>query len=185
MVDRLRTIVLLLVAIVMVPGVSFGDPASFVVNTNSRVSLKTEAPLETIIGTVATPSGTPLEHRAVTGTIAVDLAKPQEAKGLIKVVLNAVRTGVDRRDTHMRSADFLDSEENDVNRYAGTIAHIELAPEQAEAQKRFGFTADNLRVKTKFSTRFTNHDMKVPRLLILKLSDDIEVETDLILVKAQ
>src|SRR5207253_2900084 len=67
---RLRTVLLLLFAIITVPGVSFGESASFVVNTNSRASFKTEAPLETIIGTVATPSGTPVESRNVTGTIA-------------------------------------------------------------------------------------------------------------------
>ena len=150
--------------------------------------------------------------------------KPQDAKGTIKVDLNAVRTGVDRRDAQMRSASFLDTEKGDVNRYAvfeikhvelagplapgkevpakirgtftvrgkpietladGTITYIKLPPEQLESQKRFGFTADNLRVKTRLVTRFTNHGMQVPELLILKLSDDIQVETDLILVKSQ
>jgi len=224
MIVRIRTAALGALGIVLVAGIASADPASFVVNTNSRVSFKTEAPLETIVGTVVTPGGTPMEQRAVIGTIAVDLAKPQEAKGVIKVDLNAVKTGADRRDQHMRSADFLDSEKNDANRWAifdikhvelsgplvpgkevpakihgtfsvrgklietvaaGTITHIKLTPEQVEQQKRFGFTADNIRVKTKFMTRFTNHDMKVPQLLIMKVPDDIEVETDLILVKGQ
>src|SRR5881396_2279538 len=58
----------------------------------------------------------------------VDLAKPQDARGTIKVDLNAVRTGVDRRDSHMRSKDFLDSEANDANRYAiFDVKQIELA----------------------------------------------------------
>ena len=217
-----RLIALLLFVVALTPCAAWADTATFVVNTNSRASFKTEAPLETIVGTVASPGGTPLPERAVTGTMNVDLAKPQDARGTIKVDLNAVRTGVDRRDSHMRSKDFLDSEANDANRYAifdvkqielagplvpgkdvpakihgtftvrgkpvdrraeGTVTYIKLTPEQAEQQKRFGFTQDNLRVKMKFDTKFTNHDMKVPQLLILKLSDDILVETDLILVK--
>lgn len=36
-----------------------------------------------------------MERRAVTGTVVVDLAKPNETRGAIKVDLNAVRTGVD------------------------------------------------------------------------------------------
>ena len=63
------------------------------------------------------------------------------------------------------------------------VSYIKLTPEQVEAQKRFGFTAENLRVKAKLGTKFTNHNMQVPQILILKVSDDIQVETDLILVK--
>ena len=57
--------------------------------TNSRASFKTEAPLETIICAVATPGGTPVEQRAVTGSITVDLAKTQDVRGTIKVDLAA------------------------------------------------------------------------------------------------
>ena len=217
-----RRVLLLLFTLTALLMAAWADTATFVVNTNSRASFKTEAPLETIIGTVATPGGTPVEQRAVTGSITVDLAKPHEARGTIKVDLAAVRTGVDRRDAHMRSKDFLDTDAGDVNRWAtfdiknvelagslqpgrevpakvrgtftvrgepierlaeGTVTYVKLTPEQAEVQKRFGFTGDNLRVKLKFDTKFTNHAMQVPQLLILKLSDDILVETDLILVK--
>ena len=54
---------------------------------------------------------------------------------------------------------------------------------KSHAAAALGIGRHNLRVKMKFDTKFTNHDMKVPQLLILKLSDDILVETDLILVK--
>jgi hypothetical protein len=53
------------------------------------------------------------------------------------------------------------------------------------AQKRYGFTAENLRVTAKFNTSFTNHGMQIPQLLILKVSNDIQLEADLVLVLAQ
>ncbi len=62
------------------------------------------------------------------------------------------------------------------------ITYITLTPAQVDAQKRFNFPAD-LRVKAKFATTFTNHNMQVRPILILKVSDDIQVEADLILVR--
>ena len=219
-----RTILVLSLALTALPVTVWAEVANFVVNPNSRASFKTDAPLETVIGTVASPSGTPPEQRAVSGVIRIDLAKPQEARGTIKVDLTAVRTGADRRDAQMRSKDFLDTDAGEANRYAtfdvkhvelagplepgkdvpakvrgtftvrgkpierlaeGTITYVKLTPEQAEQQKRFGFTGDNLRVRLKFDTKFTNHGMQVPQVLVLKLSDEIQVETDLILVKQQ
>jgi len=63
------------------------------------------------------------------------------------------------------------------------ITYITLTPEQVESQKRFGFTSDNLKVRAKFATTFTNHGMQVPQLLFLKVSDDIQLETDLTFVR--
>jgi len=65
----------------------------------------------------------------------------------------------------------------------GTVTYIKLSPDQVEAQKRFGFTSDNLKVRVKLATTFTDHAMQVPQLLILKLSNDIAIETDLTFVK--
>jgi polyisoprenoid-binding protein YceI len=65
----------------------------------------------------------------------------------------------------------------------GTVTYIKLSPEQVEAQKRFGFTSDNLKVRAKLATTFTDHAMQVPQLLMLKLSNDIAIETDLTFVK--
>jgi len=65
----------------------------------------------------------------------------------------------------------------------GTVTYIKLSHDQVEAQKRFGFTSDNLKVRVKLATTFTDHAMQVPQLLILKLSNDIAIETDLTFVK--
>jgi polyisoprenoid-binding protein YceI len=197
--------------------VADAQPRMFKANYTSRATFKTEAPLETVVGTTG-------GEAAVTGEIALDLARPQDAKGTIRVDLNAIKTGIDRRDAAMRGKGFLDSEGNETNRWAvfdvkgveiggplepgkpmpakvrgtftvrgkpidtmadATVYYLRLTPEQIESQKRFGLTAETLRVTAKFHTTFTNHGMQVPQLLILKLSNDIQVETDLVLVLAQ
>jgi hypothetical protein len=52
-----------------------------------------------------------------------------------------------------------------------------------EAQKRFGFTSDNIKVRAKFGTTFTNHGMQVPQLLFLKVANQLELEADLTFVR--
>ena len=197
-------------------GAATAQPRTFNVNYTSRATFKTDAPLETIVGTTA-------GQGAVTGSVVVDPARPQDAKGTVRVDLNALKTGIDRRDTHMRSKDFLDSEANETNRWAVfeikgidvagplepgkatpakargtltirgkpietvadcTINYLRLTPEQIEGQKRYGFSAENMRVTAKFATAFTNHGMQVPQLLFLKVSNDIQLETDLVLILA-
>jgi polyisoprenoid-binding protein YceI len=190
------------------------DPRTFNVNYTSRATFKTDAPLETVVGTTA-------GQGSVSGSVVVDPLRPQEARGTVRVDLNALKTGIDQRDAAMRGKNFLDTEASEANRYAvfevksvdiagplepgkstparvrgtltirgkpietvaeSTITYLRLSPEQLEGQKRFGFTAENLRVAAKFATTFTNHGMQVPKLLVFKVSNEIELETDLILV---
>jgi polyisoprenoid-binding protein YceI len=201
---------------VLARGVTEAQPRTFNVNYTSRATFKTEAPLETIVGTTG-GQGT------VAGNVSLDPARPQDARGTIRVDLNAVKTGIDRRDAQMRSNTFLDSEGNEANRWAvfevkaiemggplepgktvpakvrGTLTirgkpvetvadsavyYLRLTPDQVESQKRFGFTTESLRVNAKFATTFTNHGMQVPQLLILKVSNAIQIEADLVLVLA-
>ena len=209
---------LALVAILLAGwSVAAAEPRAFNVHYTSRATFKTEAPLETVIGTTGGEGG------GVTGRVSLDPARPQDVTGTIKVDLNTLKTGIDRRDAAMRGKNFLDSEGNETNRYAVfeakgaevggplepgkttpakvrgtltirgkpietvadcTINYIRLSPEQIEAQKRYGFTAENLRVTAKFNTSFTNHGMQVPQLLVLKVSNEIQIEADLVLVLA-
>src|SRR5262249_25956867 len=64
-----------------------------------------------------------------------------------------------------------------------TVTWIKLTPEEVEAQKRFGFTADNIRVRARFATPFTDHGLKIPAILFYKVSNDIQLETDLTFVR--
>src|SRR6266850_1169536 len=179
----------------------------------SYTTFKSDAPLETVVGHTA--------DTGLQGELAVDPARPQAAKGTVKVDMNTVRTGIDKRDADMRGKQYLETDieanrwvtfevqsaelagplesgkpvaakirglltikQKPVERVAdGTVTYIKLSPDQIEAQKRFGFTSDNLKIRAKLATTFTDHAMQVPQLLLLKLSNDIAIETDLTFVK--
>ena len=179
----------------------------------SYATFKSDAPLETVVGHTA--------DTGLVGELTVDPAKPQAARGTVKVDMNTVRTGIDKRDADMRGKPYLETEV-DANRWVtfdvkqveitgplepgkampakihgtltvkqkpvervadGTVTYIKLTPEQVEQQKRFGFTSDNIKVRTKLATTFTDHAMQVPQLLILKLSNEIAIETDLTFIR--
>lgn len=40
-------------------------------------------------------------------------------------------------------------------------------------------------MRARFATTFTNHGMQVPPMLVLKVSNDIQLEADLTFVRAQ
>ncbi len=179
----------------------------------SRATFKSDAPLETFVGNTAADG--------VAGTLTVDPARPQAASGTVKVDMNLVRTGVDKRDADMRGKNFLDTEveanrwvtfemksveiagplepgkaipakvrgiltvkQKPVERTAdATVTWIKLTPEQVESQKRFGFTVDNIKVRARLATTFTDHGMQVPQQLFFKVSNDIQLETDLTFVR--
>jgi polyisoprenoid-binding protein YceI len=204
---------LVVVAAAVIPAAAAAQTINFkLLPRYSYTTFKSDAPLETVVGHT-TDTG-------LQGELAVDPARPQAARGTVKVDMNTVRTGIDRRDADMRSKPYLETEieanrwvtfevqsaelggplesgkpvparirgllivkQKPVERVAeGTVTYIKLAPDQVEAQKRFGFTSDNLKVRAKLATTFTDHAMQIPQLLILKLSNDIAIETDLTFV---
>ena len=175
----------------------------------SRATFKSDAPLETFVGNTAA--------EGIDGTLSLDPARPQAASGSVKVDMNLVKTGIEKRDADMRSKGYLDTEveanrwvtfevtgveiagplepgkmvpakvkgiltvkQKPVERVAdATVTWIKLTPEEVEAQKRFGFTADNIKVRARFATTFTDHGLKIPAILFYKVSNDIQLETDL------
>ena len=205
---------LALAATAALPHAAVAEPISFKLLSNySRATFKTDAPLETIVGTTA--------GSAVTGTLRVDLANPAAGQGSIKVDLSTLNSGVAKRDQDMQEPRYLDTA-NEANRFAvfeikridiagpleagrevvakvkgilnikqkpvetvvdARVTYVRLTPEQVEAQKRFGFTRDNLKIRAAFATTFTNHNMSVPELLLLKVSNEIQLETDLTFVR--
>ncbi|HET7340188.1 MAG TPA: YceI family protein [Methylomirabilota bacterium] len=203
-----RGLTLAALLIALAPAAASAQAISFKLAPRySFATFKTDAPLETVVGHTA--------DAGIDGALTVDPARPQAAAGTVKVDMNAVRTGVDKRDTDMRGKSYLDTDveanrwvtfevksvevgaplesgkpvparirglltvkQKPVERVAeGTVTYIKLSPEQVEQQKRFGFTSDNIKVRTKLATSFTDHAMQVPQLLILKLSNDIAIET--------
>ena len=207
---------LIVVGLALVPASALADVISFKLLPNySRATFKSDAPLETFVGNTTA--------EGIQGTLNVDPARPQEGKGSVRVDMNQVRTGIEKRDADMRAKSYLDTEveanrwvtfevksveingplvvgrdvpakiigiltvkQKPVQRAAdGTVTWIKLTPEQVEAQKRFGFMSDNIKVRAKFATTFTDHGMQVPQLLMLKVANDIQLETDLTFVRAQ
>ncbi len=203
---------LAVLAVVLSPPPVLSQSRVYDVFRLSTATFKTEAPLETIVGTTA--------GGGVSGSVIVDLAKPERTTGTIRVDLATVKTGMDRRDEAMRSEQFLDTG-REINRFAvfdikgveiggalepgkelpariaGTLSvkgkptdldaaarvtYLRLAPEQVDPL-RSGFTSEMIRVKVRFDTSFTNHGMRIPQFYFLRLSDDIQLEADLTLVR--
>jgi polyisoprenoid-binding protein YceI len=196
------------------PAPAAADTASYKLLPNySRATFKSDAPLETFVGNTAADG--------VQGSVTMDPARPQDAKGTVRVDLTTVKTGIEKRDADMRSKNYLDTEV-EANRWAvfdvkgvditgplqpgketpakvrgtltikqkpvdivadATVTYIKLTPEQVEGQKRFGFAGENIKVRAKFGTTFTNHGMQIPQLLFLKVANDIQLETDLTFVR--
>lgn len=192
------------------------EPITFALMKNqSRTTFKSDAPLETVVGT-ATAEG-------LDGALTVDPARPQAATGMVRVDMNRVRTGIDQRDADMRNPSYLDTgveanrwvtfevtgveiagplqpsvpvpvrvrgiltvKQRPVERVAeATVTYVKLAPEQLEIQKRFGFTADNIKVRARLGTTFTDHGIRIPQLLFLKLADELGLEADLTFIRAR
>ena len=207
---RLAAYTSLALVLALATGQARADVMSFKLLPNySRATFKSDAPLETFVGNTAA--------EGVDGTLSLDPARPQTASGSIKVDMNLVKTGIDKRDADMRSKNYLDTQleanrwvtfevksveiagplepgktipakvkgiltvkQKPVERVAdATVTWIKLTPEQVEAQKRFGFTADNIKVRARFATTFTDHGLQIPQILFYKVSNDIQLETDL------
>jgi len=209
-----KVLALSLVAGLLLPTAAWADTMNFKLAKNySRVTFKSDAPLETFVGNTAA--------EGVDGTLTVDPTRPQEAKGTIKVDMNTVKTGLEKRDADMRGKPYLETE-NEANRWVtfeiksvevagplepgktvpakvrgiltvkqkpiervvdATVTYIKLTPEQVEGQKRFGFTSDNIKVRAKFNTTFTDHAIQIPQLFFLKVANDLQLETDLVFVR--
>jgi polyisoprenoid-binding protein YceI len=209
----LAAVLLVALAVSLAPLPAEADPISFKVLYTSRAAFKTDAPLETIVGTTS--------GEAVTGSLIVDPARPQGATGSVRVDLTTLKTGIEKRDADMRAKNYLDTEV-EANKYAvfevkgveasgalepgretpakvrgvltikgkpveivadARVTYQKLTLEQLESTRRFGFTSDMIRVKSILRTTFTDHGMQVPQVLFLKLPNDIQLEAELTFVR--
>jgi len=117
-VSRLLGIVLALVT--AAPLAAVAEPINFKLLTNySQASFRSDAPLETFVGTSA------LE--GIQGTLVADPSKPQEAKGTVKVDMNRVSTGIDKRDADMRGKTYLDTEVEGNRWVTFEVRKVEIA----------------------------------------------------------
>ena len=213
---RIVRTALLVQLVAVVPVAASAEPMTFKLHKNySQASFKSDAPLETFVGVAG--------KDAVDATIMLDPTKPQATTGTVKVDMNLVRTGIDKRDADMRAKPYLETEvdgnrwvtfeiksvelagplepgkatparvkgiltikQKPVERVAeANVTYIKLTPEQIEQQKRFGFTGENVKVRSRLTTTFTEHGMQVPQLLFLKVANELLLESDLTFVRAQ
>src|SRR5438445_8506925 len=93
--STMRRYVVVMVALPIAAGIASALPAAadvmtFKLLTNySQASFRSDAPLETFVGTSA------LE--GIQGTLTVDPAKPDDARGNVRVDMNRVTTGIEKR----------------------------------------------------------------------------------------
>jgi polyisoprenoid-binding protein YceI len=125
---RYRSMLALVTAVVVFPAVAGADVMNFKILTNySQASFRSDAPLETFVGTSA------LE--GIQGSLSVDPAKPSGAKGSVKVDMNRVTTGIEKRDADMRGKNYLDTEV-DGNRWVTfDVQKVEIAGPLAPGQE--------------------------------------------------
>src|SRR5207237_8059471 len=84
----------------------------------SYATFKSDAPLETVVGHTA--------DTGLQGELTVDPARPQEARGTVKVDMNTVRTGVDKRDADMRAKPYLETDVAGSRWVTFGVRHVEI-----------------------------------------------------------
>ena len=179
----------------------------------SRATFKTDAPLETIVGNTAGPAVTgnltvdPAKPEGGTGTVKVDLTtlnsgvakrdqdmqQPQyldtanEANKFAVFEIKSIEIAgplEPGKEMPAKVKGVLTIKQKPVEVVADArVTYIKLTPDQVEAQKRFGFASDNIKVRSKFGTLFSNHGITIPQLMFLKVSNEIQLETDLTFAK--
>lgn len=96
-------------------GSAMAEDTTFNVAANtSSVSFTSDAPLETITGTAA----------EISGTITTDLTSPTSTSATVTVPLASLRTGVDMRDQHLVSADWLGTDDGTEQDIQFTISSV-------------------------------------------------------------
>jgi polyisoprenoid-binding protein YceI len=182
-------------------------------SNNSRATFKTDAPLETIVGNTAGAAVTgdlsvdPPKPAGGTGTMKVDLTtlnsgvakrdqdmqQPQyldtanEANKFAVFEIEGIEIAGQLepgKEMPAKVKGILSIKQKPVEVVADArVTYIKLTPDQVEAQKRFGFTSDNIKVRSKFGTLFSNHGITIPQLMFLKVSNEIQLESDLTFAK--
>ena len=118
MIRTMAVVVSLLVVAAPLP--AGADTMNFKLLTNySQASFRSDAPLETFVGTSA------LE--GIQGTLALDPARPQDAKGTVKVDMQRVSTGIEKRDADMSNKNYLDTEVEGNRWVTFEVKKVEIA----------------------------------------------------------
>ena len=164
------------------------DQATYRV-ASGKVSFESDAPLETIKG----------KGSKVIGKVTFDAGDLSTIKGEIKVPVGSLGTANDLRDEHLHGKKWLDSQKFPfavfkIDSVSGAKAlkagkatkvkvkgtfkiHGVTKPMVAKATVKLS-PAGDLNVKTKFVVNLTDHKVKVPSIVRLKVANEIDVVVD-------
>lgn len=172
---------------------AFAQERTFAVTEGggSRVQFTSDAPLERMTGT----------STAVSGTFVADPNAIGSAHGAIEVRIATIRTGIDLRDTHLRSDSWLDAARFPTAKFElqrvtgattitpGTEARVTLhgrftlhgQTRAVTATARINWAANGaVRVRARFRIRLTDYGVSIPSVVELKVSNDIAVDVNLV-----
>lgn len=190
---RLLTVMLFALPL-LVQAAASAQAQSFKVDESaSKIQFVSDAPLEKFTG-----SSTKLS-----GEIKVDPAKAAQAKGEVKVKMDSFKTGIDLRDEHFRSENWLDAKKYPEAKFVITkITGVEaLKPGEAvdatvvgkfslhgvtkdvTATAKVRLAPDSLRVQATFTVKLEDHKVSIPSIVALKVSPEIKVNVDLVAKK--
>lgn len=162
----------------------------------SKIQFVSDAPLERFTGS----------SKKLSGEIKVDPAKASSAKGDVRVKMNSFKTGIELRDEHFQSDNWLDAKKYPEAKFVITkVTGVEQlkpgASTEATVHGKFtlhGVTKDvkadakvrlipaeggkpeSLRVLATFSVKLEDHKVSIPSIVALKVAPVIEVNVDLI-----
>ena len=122
----------------------------------SRIQFISDAPLETITGVSSN----------VTGSVQVDPNDLAHTHGTVQVRVASIRTGVDLRDEHLRSDNWLD---------AGRFANATFEITSVEGAQRLSPNqVTNVRIHGHFSIHGVTHDIVAnARVRLIPLTDEL------------
>ena len=192
---------LVLAASMAVPAVSQADATTFRVrgDGSSKVTVVSDAPLETMTGT----------SKKVSGSLSLDPADISKTTGTFKVPVVSMRTGNDLRDEHLQGDGWLDAKK--TPNVVFQITEVVLGKKDSlslkegkdrKVQVKGKFTAhgvtkpvvakgtvnwsgNTLRIKADFTVALEDHNVSVPSIVRLKVANDIAVSVDLRAVAAK
>jgi len=155
----------------------------------ARISFKSEAPLETINGRSSQASG----------SFRLDPSNLSATRGTITVPVSSLRTGIELRDEHLVSDDWLDaaSHPNAIFEITGISGASSLeANEDTNVTVRGNFTihgvskpvtartrvqwdgGSRVRGRAQFTVKLDEHGVDIPSIVQAKVSNEITVRVD-------
>ncbi|MCB9600569.1 MAG: YceI family protein [Sandaracinus sp.] len=178
----------ILVGLLALSGVASAQARELPV-TRARVTFRSQAQLETINGV----------SNEATGSVRVDPANLAATRGRVVVRVASLRTGIDLRDEHLHSAEWLDAaghpemvfeitgvtgasslpanEDVTVQIRGRLTLHGQTRDVTAEARVRWDGTS--LRGRARFEIRLSDYGVSINEAVRLKVSNSIGITVDL------